>query len=282
MINYNQAVLEILERVIEDLLGTLSHLNLKYRAKEVCYHIASTGGIPGHIHYDEPSREEDRDNKQEAIERIRGRLAQARGFQLYDAQHVAERLYREIVPLIRGEFPEEEISKLRKMIKSWCLKAEDGRESNVACSLYACAGELENWTNDLERLWEGQPLREGDFILEQEKPKGTCPRCKGGGKLPPNPIYPCPACGGTGECQHKGNVGWIPADNKIGPPICFDCHQEVERRSGKERRYPGRYDPAAYLLDCGKSALLYEHVDGGETPSYEFDRRTLPDRRKAE
>ena len=145
---------------------------------------------------------------------------------------------------------------------------------------------------DFKRLWEGQEA------------KGTCQEC-GGSKRVPIPRksleqenkywQDCPQCDGTGECKH---VEYQQIHDGYSKPKCLSCKQEVERRSGSERRegilrrsmdvekathmgYMKTTMPKAleHTIDCIRSGTVT--VDTGAHTGYVIiiDRR-IKDRRK--
>lgn len=138
--------------------------------------------------------------------------------------------------------------------------------------------------NGTGRIPQSEESKEEGFITASVTNDHPCQVCGGSGVVDGNfyddegnPIQGadnCPSCKGTGreavgECQHKGNQGWRDAENKTGPPICFDCGSEIERRSGEERR------------DVSEGRRIY---DGGDCADHLggfcVDRRTPPERRK--
>ncbi len=213
------------------------------------------------------------DRKQEVIEIFRSRLAQARGFQQYDAQHGAECLYDLTAPLMGREFPEEKLLRELWMIRNsaesdnsalvlrvlgnlkrlWESQTSPARPDFPAEKFEALLADKDVWSNrglmmQFRLIWEGR-----NHIAEVRK-KGTCQTCGGSGSpvtviinsdKPARELCPCPDCDGTGE----------------------------ERRSGEERREGKRRDRISDRRRFG--------LPGVETyGNRRTDRRILEDRRK--
>ena len=96
-----------------------------------------------------------------------------------------------------------------------------------------------------------------------------------------HPIYPTVKVVDTEKCQHKGNIGWLDADNKIGPPTCFDCGADVERRSDKERRRGKERKVNIPHRDKQPAPTYEEYISENTSAAARPDRRTQPDRREA-
>ncbi len=98
--------------------------------------------------------------KQEVIKIFRGRLAQARCFSLYDAQHGAECLYDLIAPLMVREFPEGAVARELRWVfhAAIFLPTPDQGDIDMVNDLQIKRERLiETSTNVFKRLWEGQP-----------------------------------------------------------------------------------------------------------------------------
>lgn len=204
---------------------------------------------------------------------------------------IAEALYNRIAPLIRGEFPEDFPKQAAEIIKRWGNYAKNLKDKKTASALFYLASNLRDWTDSLKRLWEGQPPLEGDNILEQEQPKGTCQTCGGSGMKWPHGNHQqcscstfsyshrCPDCKGAGDCQHKGKWAYASADNENWLPRCLDCGEEVERRSGERRE--GKEKISDIPHRDGTPAPVYEQVvHMGKLWDHARPNRRTKDRRK--
>ena len=209
--------------------------------------------------------------------------------------------YDRIAPLIRGEFPEEVITRLEEIIKDWHIKADSAKDKVAAHVRYICAEELERLVDYLQLLLEGGHIADSgksvglrpdaqDEKNKQasrgvaliEKPKGTCQTCRGsrkihGGFSHGRPfVIDCPACEDTGECQHKN------AEKADASLWCNDCHQYIKnRRIRKERRRWREERCFPIILAAGEELPFGGYIGHKEIdpPGWHEDRRTK-DRRK--
>lgn len=122
------------------------------------------------------------------------------------------------------------------------------------------------------RIPQSEESKEEGFVTASVTNAHPCQKCGGLGEYidwdgNEAAEFTCPQCDGTGNCQHKGNQGWLDAKNKTGPPKCLDCGEEVERRNGGETFF----------------AFPYPHTRVWHTKeSCGPDERTQPDSRKAQ
>lgn len=217
-------------------------------------------------------------HKQEVIKIIADGLPTKADLYYHECLAYAEGIYDRIVPLMRGEFPEE---RLEDLIKEWHTKADNNARDKVAAHVrYRCAEELERLLDYFKRengnppiLVKGARYRilgvadkpieftAGDgVIIELSVTKGTCQKCGGIGRVPREPPQyisakfhdnPCPQCGGNGK----------------------------ERRSGGERREDRIVRRVICWYPNGTPCRLIE-IAGWEYKRL-IDRRILRERRKA-
>lgn len=124
-----------------------------------------------------------------------------------------------------------------------------------------------------------------------KRPKGTCQKCGGKRRVPiprksleqENKYWgDCPACGGTGECQHENRYPHF-RNHYRGPKFywCDDCKQAImTERSGEERRvFKETFNGGRRNYDYEGVALFVDVVGKGYVEQQHYDRRTLKDRR---
>lgn len=223
--------------------------------------------------------------KQKAIDMIRrglvsaSRHEDANDYALKFGEPEAAFLYDDLLPLIRGEFPEEEINQELTSLWHSARNIHQPKEPEKIIDYYFCR---------IKRLYEGDHIAEigksvglrpdaqhemnkrasqGLANIEASEEK-VCQGCGGSGWIGMDQEA-CPQCDGTGECQHKGKWAYASSDNENWLPRCLDCGKEVERRSGEERRECARRE-----RDIGRRTL--------DKSDSHIDRRILKDRRNAE
>lgn len=218
----------------------------------------------------------------------------------------AKELYDRIAPLIRGEFPEEEIRGIPDpyVIGKDAVIAELKAiwQAPVEQSCPTCGGGTGHICHDGKfRKWPGlacsncnsQGIDPCPDCTEKEAK--VCQTCAGNKKVPDYDVAPssgtppykdCPDCKGTVECQHKGCLKCGHQSNFHKPDFTQCEHRYVNERSGEERRVVKAHIVGIIETDALKkgtnSKIFLSGLDnGGLAETWKTDRRTLTDRRKA-